>query len=382
MRSAYETEIHDEFRSVVRRFAERECAPGAAERDREARFPRDVLAKMADAELLGVGVHPKYGGGGDDPIAYAILVEELARVDVGSSMLPFLNRACMLPWEVANDEDKLATYAPEIVSGQLIGAYAVTEPGAGSDVGGIRMTAERSGTSWLLSGTKRFISNGGVADLYTVLVRTNPDRGHRGFSFFVVPASSPGLIVPRTEEKLGIRSSPTSELRFSEVEVKSSAIVGEVDHGFYYAMETFDRSRPTVGAQAVGVAQGALDLASTYLQSRQQFGEPLSRKQGLRWMLADMAIQINAARLMVYEAHRRLDAQGSNSDATMWSAMAKIHASDTAMRVTVDVVQLLGGSGYMSDLPAERFLRDAKITQIYEGTNQVLRNVVAKGLLG
>jgi alkylation response protein AidB-like acyl-CoA dehydrogenase len=378
MTERYDSDELRAFRSVVRNFAERECEPGAAERDANARFPRELLRPMAAAGLLGLGYPVEHGGEGGSPLATAIMIEELARVDMGASMLPFLNKACVQPWLVADDTEKQAAYIPGIASGDIVGAYAVTEPEAGSDVSSLRTRAEFVGGQWVLNGRKRFISNGGVADLYTTLVRTGtvPDApAHHGMSFIVVPSDAPGLSVISRESKLGIRSSPTAELDFNDVTVPASALVGERDRGFYYAMATFDHSRPVVASQAVGAAQGALEVATRYVASREQFGAPLAEQQGIQWMLADMAMRVWSARLMTYEAHERVHAA---DDATMWAAMAKIHASDAAMAVVMDALQLLGGSGYVTGYPIERYLRDVKITQIYEGANQVLRNVVAR----
>jgi alkylation response protein AidB-like acyl-CoA dehydrogenase len=309
------------------------------------------------------------------------MIEELARVCASTALTMIISKLSMIPvMEWGSDELK-ARYLPLIASGEWQGSYCLSEPDAGSDVAAMKTRAVRDGDSYVLNGSKYWITNAGISTVYTVFAKTDPSAGHRGISCFVVEKDW-GVRVGKLEKKLGVRGSPTGEVLFEDVRVPVENRIGEEGEGFYLAMGTLDRSRPGIGAQAVGIAQGAIDYAASYLRSRHQFGSPLSSFQGLQFMLADMAMRTDAARLLVQRACALIDEGDPRGELTMAGAMAKCFASDTAMSVTTDGVQLLGGYGYTKEFPMERFMRDAKITQIYEGTNQIQRVVMAKRLLG
>jgi alkylation response protein AidB-like acyl-CoA dehydrogenase len=372
------TEEQREFRAVVRQFAEAKIAPRAAELDRTAEYSWENWEALKSMELTGLSYPEQYGGAGASLVEQAIAAEELARVCASTSLSFLISKLGMLPVLNFGSEEIRAKYVPQIVSGASQASYALSEPDAGSDVASMNTKAVRDGDDWLISGTKCWITNAGISDLYTVFARTSNDR-HTGITAFLVEAGW-GVVVEKLEHKLGIRSSPTGVIRLDEVRVPDSHRLGEIGQGFAVAMHTLDRSRPTIGAQAVGIAQGALDYAVAYMKERTTFGRPLSSNQGLAWMAADCAMRIEAARGMVYRACAMVDEGDPNGELGMAGAMAKAFASDMAMQVTTDAVQFLGGYGYTSEFPVERMMRDAKITQIYEGTNQIQRIVIAKKL--
>ncbi len=374
------TNEHRAFRDVMRAFVDERIAPNAARYDREQEFPQDSFDACVDMGLPALGVPEAYGGAGADMVTQAIMAEELARGCASTSVTLLISKLGTLPiMNFASEEIKHA-YLPRIASGEIQASYCLSEADAGSDVAAMRTRAVRDGDSYILNGSKYWITNAGVSDTYTVFASTDPAAGGRGITCFLVEKSW-GLEFPQHEDKMGLRASPTGEVVLRDVRVPLSHRIGEEGDGFKIAMHTLDRSRPTIGAQAVGIAQAAVDYAAQYLPQRQAFGGHLSDLQGLRFMIADMAIRTEAARALVYEACATIDAGDPDHRLSYLTAAAKCFASDTAMSVTTDAVQLLGGYGYTKDFPVERFMRDAKITQIYEGTNQVQRVVVAKHLL-
>ncbi|MDA8275234.1 MAG: acyl-CoA dehydrogenase family protein [Actinomycetota bacterium] len=375
------SDTHRQFRDAVRQMAEERIAPHAAAVDRDEAFPWESYKALTEMELPALAFPVEYGGAGADMVTQAIAAEELARVCASTSVTFLVTKLGMLPVMNFGSEELKRTYLPRVASGQSQASYCLSEPDAGSDVAAMRCRAERDGDDYVLNGTKYWITNAGVSDTYTVFAKTDPGAGHRGISCFLVEKDW-GVRVAKLEHKLGLRGSPTGEVVFEDVRVPASHRIGEEGQGFVIAMHTLDRSRPTIGAQAVGIAQGAIDYAVGYLKERRAFGKPIAELQGLRFMVADMAMRTEAARGLVYRACALVDAGDPDGDLSMVGAMAKCVASDTAMAVTTDAVQLLGGYGYTTDFPVERFLRDAKITQIYEGTNQVQRVVIAKSLLG
>jgi alkylation response protein AidB-like acyl-CoA dehydrogenase len=370
-----------EFRAVVRQFAEDKLAPLAAETDRTGEYSWPAFEALRSMELTGLAYPEEYGGAGADLVTQAIVAEELARVDASASLIFLISKLAMLPVLNFGSDDLKARYIPRIVSGESQGSYCLSEADAGSDVAAMATRAVRDGEDYVLSGTKVWITNGGISDLYTVFAKTDPAAGHRGISAFVVERDW-GVQITKLEHKLGIKGSPTAQVVLDDVRVPAANRIGEEGRGFVYAMHTLDRSRPTIGAQAVGIAQGALDQAVAYMKERRTFGRPLSDNQGLQWMVADAAMRIEAARGLVHRACAIADEGDPNGQLSVAGAMAKCFSSDVAMQVTTDAVQLLGGYGYTTDFPVERMMRDAKITQIYEGTNQIQRMVIAKRLLG
>jgi len=374
-------DTHKEFRRAVRQMAEERIAPHAAEVDRDAAFPWDGFKASVEMELPALGIPVSCGGAGADHVTQAIMVEELARVCASTSVTMLISKLGMMPIFNWGHDQLKQKYVPRVASGEAQASYCLSEADAGSDVAAMRCRAVRDGDHYVLSGTKYWITNAGASSFYTVFAKTDPDAGHRGISCFVVEADW-GVKVAKLEHKMGLRGSPTGEVVFDDVRVPVANRVGEEGQGFTIAMHTLDRSRPTIGAQAVGIAQGAIDYAAHYMTQRQAFGHPIADFQGLRFMLADMAMRTEAARTLVYRACSVIDGGDPDNELSMIGAMAKCFASDTAMAVTTDAVQLLGGYGYTTDFPAERFMRDAKITQIYEGTNQIQRVVIAKRLLG
>jgi alkylation response protein AidB-like acyl-CoA dehydrogenase len=369
-----------ELRSSLRRLAEEYIAPNAAEADEREEYPWKSWDAWRDAGFAGLAFPEELGGQGGGILAHAIAVEEVARVCASSSLFTFISKLGMTPVIDHGSDELKQKYVTRVASGECQASYCLSEADAGSDVSGMRTKAVRDGDHYVLTGHKLWITNAGVSDFYAVFAKTDPDAGHRGISCFVVEKSFPGFSVSKLEHKLGVRGSPTGEIALDECPVPAENLIGDEGRGFHYAMGALDRSRPLVGAQALGIARGALELATSYAKDRQQFGSRLADFQGLQFMLADMATQVDAAELLVYRACSLLDAGLPGTGSA--SSMAKLFASDTAMRVTTDCVQLLGGIGYTKDLPAERFMRDAKITQIYEGTNQIQRVVIAKNLLG
>jgi alkylation response protein AidB-like acyl-CoA dehydrogenase len=370
----------EELRRSVRRLAEARIAPNAAVADEREEYPWPSWDAWRDAGFAGLPFPVEYGGQGGGTLAHAISVEEVARVCASSSLFTFISKLAMTPVLDHGSELLKQKYVTRVASGECQASYCLSEAEAGSDVAGMRTRAERDGDCYVLTGRKLWITNAGVSDVYTVFAKTDADAEHRGISTFLVERSFPGFTIGRLEHKMGVRGSPTGEVILDGCVVPAENLIGHEGRGFHYAMGALDRSRPLVGAQALGIAQGALDLSVQYVQQREQFERRIADFQGVQFMLADMATHVDAARLLVYRACARIDA--GRSDTAIPASMGKLFASDTAMRVATDCVQLLGGIGYTKDVPAERFMRDAKITQIYEGTNQIQRVVIAKRLVG
>ncbi len=373
------TEDQLAVREVVREIAEKEIAPWAAECDEQERYPVEAQKALTAAGFQAVHIPEEYGGAGADALTTLVVIEEVARVCASSSLIPAVNKLGSMPILLSGSEELKQAVLPSIASGEAMISYALSEREAGSDAAAMRTRVERDGDEWVLNGTKCWITNAGVSSWYTVMAVTEPGVGAKGISAFAVHVDDPGFEVGAKERKLGIKGSPTREIHFQQCRIPSWRIIGEPGTGFRTAMATLDHTRPTIGAQAVGIAQGALDLSVSYLKERRQFGRSLAEFQGLQFMVADMAMAIEAARTLVYQAAEATEAGAAN--ATFLSSAAKCLASDTAMKVTTDAVQLLGGAGYTRDFPAERMMRDAKITQIYEGTNQIQRLVMARSLL-
>ncbi len=371
---------YEGLRASLRRLAEESIAPNAAEADERGEYPWRSWNAWRDAGFTRLPFPEEHGGDGGTFLAHAIAVEEVARVCASSSLFTFISKLGMTALLDHGSAELKERYVPRVVSGECQASYCLSEAGAGSDVSGMITRAVRDGDQWVLSGTKSWITNAGVSDIYTVFAKTDPDAGHRGISAFVVEKGFSGFSVGELEHKMGMRGSPTGEVVLDGCVVPAENLIGEENRGFYYAMGALDRSRPLVAAQALGIAQGAVDLATSYAKERRQFGRPIAEFQGLQFMLADMAVLVDAARLLVYRACALLDA-GLPGTARA-SSTAKLFASDAAMKVTTDCVQILGGAGYTTDFPAERMMRDAKVTQIYEGTNQIQRVVIARELLG
>ncbi|MCA1832325.1 MAG: acyl-CoA dehydrogenase family protein [Actinomycetota bacterium] len=370
------TEEQELFRQEVRRLGEEKIAPRAAEIDEADEYPFDMHELLVKNDLMAIG-YPEEVGGSGGPVDFCLLIEEISRVSAGVSLIPLVNRLGAIPIMLAGSDAHKKEILGAVVRGERQLAYCLTEPGSGSDAGAMRSRAVKEGDGWILNGTKRFITNAGVADTYTYFAVTNPDAGRgKGISAFVVHKDEPGFSIGREEHKMGIRGSPTREVILEGYHANAEDLLGEIDMGFTYAMRTLDYSRPTIAAQALGIAQGAFDYAVGYAKERKQFGQEIIRFQGIEFMLADMAMQIEAARLLVYKAAHAVINKDPN--VAYWAAIAKCHASDTAMRVTTDAVQILGGYGYVKEYPVERMMRDAKITQIYEGTNQIQRVVIAR----
>lgn len=372
------TDEQQQFRASVRQFATDKIVPLAADADRAAEFSWPAFDALTSMELTALSYPTEYGGSGASLVDQAIVAEELARADASVSLMFMISKLGMLPVLNFGSEELKQHYVTRVAAGESQASYGLSEADAGSDVAAMTTRARRDGDDWILNGSKAWITNAGISDVYTVFARTSDDR-HTGITAFLVEADW-GVQVEKLEHKLGIRSSPTGTIRLDDVRVPDTHRLGEVGQGFTIAMHTLDRSRPTVGAQAVGIAQGALDYAIDYLNERTTFGRPLSSNQGLQWMVADAAMQIEAARGLVYKACALADEGDPDGQLSMTGAMAKCFASDTAMKVTTDCVQFLGGYGYTNDFPIERMMRDAKITQIYEGTNQIQRIVIAKNL--
>lgn len=372
------SEEHEMIRKMVRDFAEKEVAPTAAERDEEERFDVGLFHKMAELGLTGIPWPEEYGGIGSDFLAYVIAVEELSRVDASAGVVLSAHTS-LAGWPVYKygTEEQKQKYLRPMAEGSKIGAYCLTEAGSGSDAGGMKTTAKKDGDHYILNGSKMFITNGGIADTYIVFAVTDPSSKHKGTSAFIVEKDFEGFSVGKKEKKLGIRSSPTTEVIFDNCKVPAENLLGEEGQGFIIAMKTLDGGRNGIAAQAVGIAQGALDHSVSYAKEREQFGKPIAANQGIGFKLADMATSIEASRLLTYQA-AWLESNGFPYGKE--SAMAKLMAGDTAMKVTVEAVQVYGGYGYTKDYPVERFMRDAKITQIYEGTQEIQRLVISRML--
>ncbi len=378
------TEEHQALRDSVRQLAEDKIAPYAAEVDRESRFPQEALDALVKADLHAVHIPEAYGGAGADALSTAIVIEEVARVCAASSLIPAVNKLGTVPLLLVGSTDLKKRYLPSVASGEALFSYALSEPEAGSDAAAMRTRAVRDGDSYVLNGTKRWITNAGISRYYTVMAVTEPGVGAQGISAFVIELGDEGFSVGAPEHKLGIKGSPTRELYFDNCVVSADRLVGDEGSGLRTALATLDHTRITIAAQALGIAQGAFDYAVGYVKERKQFGKAIAEFQGVQFMLADMAMKIEAARHLTYAAAAKSEqAMGGATvaDLTFVSSACKCFASDVAMEVTTDAVQLLGGYGYVSDYPVERMMRDAKITQIYEGTNQIQRVVMARQLL-
>ncbi|QFT90966.1 Acyl-CoA dehydrogenase [Bacillus sp. THAF10] len=372
------SEEHEMIRKMVRDFAKNEVEPTAAERDEEERFDMDIFKKMADLGLTGIPFPEEYGGIGSDYLAYCIAVEELSRV-CASTGVTLSAHTSLASWPIYKygTEEQKQKYLVPLAQGTSIGGYGLTEPGSGSDAGGMRTTAKLDGDHYILNGSKIFITNGGIADIYVVFAVTDPSSKHKGTSAFIIEADFPGFSVGKKEQKLGIRSSPTTEIIFEDCRVPKENMLGAEGEGFKVAMTTLDGGRNGIAAQAVGIAQGALDAAVAYAKERVQFGKPIAAQQGVSFKLADMATTVEASRLLTYQAAWR-ESEGLSYG--LESAMSKLLAGDTAMKVTTEAVQVFGGYGYTKDYPVERYMRDAKITQIYEGTQEIQRLVISRML--
>jgi alkylation response protein AidB-like acyl-CoA dehydrogenase len=373
-------EEHQMLRQAVRDLAEDKIAPRAAEIDESGEFPHDVYEALRANGFHAIHIPEQYGGEGGDALAACIVIEEVARVCASSSLIPAVNKLGTMPLIVGADEDLLGRYLPQVASGEAMFSYALSEREAGSDAASMKCRAVAGDGGWVLNGQKSWITNAGISKYYTVMAVTEPGAGPRGISAFVVHADDPGFSLGTPERKLGIHGSPTREIFFENCWIPADRIVGAPGTGFATAMRTLDHTRVTIGAQALGIAQGALDAALGYARDRKQFGKSLASFQGVQFLLADMAMKVETARALTYQAASK--SERGDADLPFFGAAAKCYASDIAMQVTTDAVQVFGGAGYVRDNPVERYMRDAKITQIYEGTNQVQRIVMARQLLG
>lgn len=370
---------HQEIKQEIHRLAQERIKPRAIEIDEKAEYPMDIFELLSEYGYIGANMPEEYGGANLDLLSFCTIVEEIARVCASSSQVIVVQELGSLPIMIGGSDELKKRYLTDLATGKKIAGYALTEPDAGSDVQSLSTQAVRDGDSYILNGAKMFISNGGVADVYSVFAKTE-----KGITAFAVESDTPGFEVGKLEKKMGIKGSPTAQIYLENCRVPVENRIGEEGDGWLIAMKTFDKSRPTVAAQALGIAQGAYDLALDYVQEREQFGRSISSFQAVQFMLADMATQIEAARGLVYKAASKvndLTATGKNPELTKASSMAKMYASDVAMKVTMDAVQLLGGYGYIQDYSVERMMRDAKITQIYEGTNQIQRVIISKIIL-
>jgi alkylation response protein AidB-like acyl-CoA dehydrogenase len=370
-----------EIRDLVRDLARERVAPRAAEIDKSAEFPWDMVELMREHDLLGLPFDEEFGGTGTGALMVLVAIEELSKVCATTGLILAVQELGSLGLKLAGSDGQRARYLPRLASGEWLPAYALTEPGSGSDSAAMRTEARREGDEYVLNGGKRFITNAGVAELYTVFAKTDPDAGHDGISAFVVEASTPGFQVGRIEPKMGIKGSTTGEIFFDDCRVPADNLLGEEGEGFRIAMRILDRSRPGIGAQGLGLAQGATDYALEYARSRETMGKPIAQHQLIAAMLADMETKCEAARGLLYKCGRLIDEGADGPELTKISAMAKLYCTDVAMEVTTDAVQILGGYGYIQEYPVERMMRDAKITQIYEGTNQIQRLVIAREML-
>jgi alkylation response protein AidB-like acyl-CoA dehydrogenase len=378
------TREHEALRESVRQLADEQIAPHAARVDQAAEFPQEAHDALVKADLQAVHIPEIYGGAGADAIATVIVIEEVARACASSSLIPAVNKLGTVPLLLSATEHLKQRYLPPVASGQAMFSYALSEPEAGSDAAAMKTRAVPDGDFYVLNGTKRWITNAGVSRYYTVMAVTDPSAGAAGISAFVVEKEDEGLSFGAPEHKLGIKGSPTREMYFDNCRIPADRMIGAEGSGFHTALATLDHTRITIAAQALGIAQGALDYAKGYVKERRQFGKAVAEFQGVQFMLADMGMKVEAARQLTYAAAARSDRAMSGEpspDLTFISSACKCFASDVAMEVTTDAVQLLGGYGYVSDYPVERMMRDAKITQIYEGTNQIQRVVMARELL-
>ncbi len=373
------SEEHQAIREAVRSLCEAKVAPHAADVDAKARYPQEAADALQAADFHAPHVPEEYGGAGADALATVLVIEEIARVCVSSSLIPAVNKLGSLPVLLAGSDELRKKYLTKLAAGEGGFSYCLSEPDAGSDAAAMKTRAVRDGDDWVLDGVKRWITNAGVSEFYTVMAVSDFEKGSRGISAFVVEKSDEGVSFGAPEKKLGIKGSPTREVYLDKVRIPADRMIGEEGTGFETAMKTLDHTRITIAAQAVGVAQGALDFALGYAKERQQFGKAIADFQGLQFLLADMGMKVEAARQLTYAAAGR--SERDDRDLTFFGAAAKCFASDVAMEVTTNAVQVLGGYGYTRDYPVERMMRDAKITQIYEGTNQVQRIVIARQLL-
>ena len=375
------TEEQREIRDLVRQLARERIAPRAAEIDESHEFPWDVVELFRENDLFGLFFDEQYGGLGTGTLLSLVAIEEVSKVCATSGLILAVQELGSLGLKLAGDDEQKTRYLPRLASGEWLCAYALTESGSGSDSAAMRSSARREGDDYVLNGSKRFITNAGVAQLYTVFAKTDPEAGHAGISAFVVEADTPGFEVARVEPKMGIKGSTTGELVFEEVRVPAGNLLGAEGDGFKIAMRILDRSRPGVAAQGLGLAQGATDYALEYAKTRETMGRPIAQHQLVAAMLADMETKCEAARGLLYKFGAAVDEGIDGSELTKLSAMTKLYCTDVAMEVTTDAVQVLGGYGYISEYPLERMMRDAKITQIYEGTNQIQRLVIAREML-
>ena len=365
------------LRESVSALAQKKIAPFAHDVDENARYPQEAADALQQAGLAAAHVPEEFGGQGADALAAVIIIEEVARVCGASSLIPAVNKLGSVPLLIGASAEQKKKYLTQLAQGKGF-SYCLSESEAGSDAAAMKTKAVKSGDNWILSGSKKWISNAGVSEFYTVLASTDPTKGARGISAFIVEKSDPGVSFGAHEKKMGFRGSPTREVYFDNVELTPDRVIGELGTGFGLAMKTLDHTRITIAAQALGIAQGAFDVAKKYAHERQQFGKPIFDFQAVQFMLADMAMQIEAARQLTYAA--AVKSERGETDLTFFSAASKCFATDVAMKVTTDAVQVLGGYGYVSDYPVERMMRDAKLTQIYEGTNQIQRLVMARNL--
>ncbi|MFI1359780.1 acyl-CoA dehydrogenase family protein [Streptomyces sp. NPDC020898] len=372
------SEEHDMLRDAIRSLAEAKILPYAAIVDEEARFPQEAHDALVAGDLHAIHVPESYGGTGADALATVIVIEEVARVCASSSLIPAVNKLGSLPVILSGSEELKKKYMTPLAKGDGMFSYCLSEPDAGSDAAGMKTKAVRDGDFWVLNGVKRWITNAGESEYYTVMAVTDPTKRSKGISAFVVEKSDEGVSFGAPERKLGIKGSPTREVYLDNVRIPADRMIGDEGTGFATAMKTLDHTRITIAAQALGIAQGALDYAKGYVKERKQFGKPIADFQGIQFMLADMAMKLEAARQLTYSAAAK--SERGDGDLTFFGAAAKCFASDVAMEVTTDAVQLLGGYGYTRDYPVERMMRDAKITQLYEGTNQIQRVVMARNL--
>ena len=370
-------EEYQALRESVSSLAGKKIAPFAHDVDENSRYPQEAADALQAAGLAAAHVPVEFGGQGADALAAVIIIEEVARVCGASSLIPAVNKLGSVPLLIAGNSEQKKKYLTQLAAGKGF-SYCLSESEAGSDAAAMKTKAVKDGDSWVISGSKKWISNAGVSEFYTVLASTDPSKGAKGISAFIVEKSDPGVSFGSHEKKMGFRGSPTREVYFDNVKINDDRRLGEIGTGFSLAMNTLDHTRITIAAQAVGIAQGAFDIAQKYAHERQQFGKPIFDFQGVQFMLADMAMQIEAARQLTYAA--ALKSERGESDLTFFSAASKCFATDVAMKVTTDAVQVLGGYGYVSDYPVERMMRDAKLTQIYEGTNQIQRVVMARNL--
>jgi alkylation response protein AidB-like acyl-CoA dehydrogenase len=380
---AYEplTDEQREIRDLIRDLSRERIAPRAAEIDKSAEFPWDVVELFRDHDIFGIMFDESYGGAGASALMTLVAIEEVSKVCATSGLILAVQELGSLGLKLVGNDEQKQRYLPRLASGEWLPAYALTEPGSGSDSAAMRSEARREGDDYVINGSKRFITNAGVAGLYTVFAKTDPEAGHAGISAFVVEADTPGFEVGRIEPKMGIKGSTTGEIFFNDLRVPADNLLGEEGEGFRIAMRILDRSRPGIGAQGLGLAQGATDYALEYAKSRETMGKPIAQHQLIAARLADMETKCEAARGLLYKCGQLIDDGADGTELTKISAMSKLYCTDVAMEVTTEAVQILGGYGYMQEYPVERMMRDAKITQIYEGTNEIQRLVIAREMV-